>query len=501
MSTQRLAPSSLRPALALAAALAAPAAAGPPTVVYVDDAGDAEIRRTDTGNDAPISPTATRPDFLSLEIGGWQPNGPADHFNGAWIEGAGADVVRINVQIDGLVNPSGKIVSPFDPFEFGENAVFMVIEFDLDGDVDTGGQCSDNRNNRFLGNIARWGHVPTGPLAARFASSRDDYDNSLSSAPQFHRSGEEFTLFMCGCYDPSLEQELVGDGDTTFESGESWIVRDRIFLRSIGFTDFSGNFGGFGDGNYNPLHDSLWVHDAVDDVTTISIVWPLTMAGAALLTGEFEQGIDFDVSNHYSVQEALFDVIFSAEFNDLAGCWDEIQSPWAGRNAADYLDPTQWHVSNAIFGMSYAEQETTGFYVWTDFALTPSVHADFTGNGEVNAADEVEFDLFLLGEDGGPHDADGQNDGVFSFNLHSRNFQLYDLENDGDVDADDRLLILPDTGVPGDTNGDDVVDLADLNALLGNFPTASGATLEEGDVTGDGAVDIEDLNLVLGNWS
>ncbi|MFU8828904.1 MAG: GC-type dockerin domain-anchored protein, partial [Phycisphaerales bacterium] len=47
--------------------------------------------------------------------------------------------------------------------------------------------------------------------------------------------------------------------------------------------------------------------------------------------------------------------------------------------------------------------------------------------------------------------------------------------------------------IPGDVNGDGVVDLADLNLVLANF----GQETSEGDANGDGFVDLADLNLVL----
>ncbi|XOV74567.1 MAG: hypothetical protein ACFHWZ_13750 [Phycisphaerales bacterium] len=53
-----------------------------------------------------------------------------------------------------------------------------------------------------------------------------------------------------------------------------------------------------------------------------------------------------------------------------------------------------------------------------------------------------------------------------------------------------------DPSIPGDANGDGLVDLADLNMVLANF----GQTTDIGDVTGDGAVDLGDLNLVLAEF-
>jgi hypothetical protein len=49
---------------------------------------------------------------------------------------------------------------------------------------------------------------------------------------------------------------------------------------------------------------------------------------------------------------------------------------------------------------------------------------------------------------------------------------------------------------PGDADGDNAVDLADLNLVLANF----GQTTSNGDVTDDGLVDLADLNLVLANF-
>jgi 1,4-alpha-glucan branching enzyme len=51
---------------------------------------------------------------------------------------------------------------------------------------------------------------------------------------------------------------------------------------------------------------------------------------------------------------------------------------------------------------------------------------------------------------------------------------------------------------PGDTDGDDDVDLADLSRLLANFGGAGG--LSDGDIDGDGDVDLSDLSLLLGNF-
>jgi hypothetical protein len=66
----------------------------------------------------------------------------------------------------------------------------------------------------------------------------------------------------------------------------------------------------------------------------------------------------------------------------------------------------------------------------------------------------------------------------------------------GSVDNPANLIRI--NNCPGDTNGDGVVNFADLNAVLASFGQ-SGSTIP-GDVNADGRVDFADLNLVLSNF-
>lgn len=58
-----------------------------------------------------------------------------------------------------------------------------------------------------------------------------------------------------------------------------------------------------------------------------------------------------------------------------------------------------------------------------------------------------------------------------------------------------RIVFVP-IGCPGDVNDDGLIDLADLNIVLGNF----GVPGKIGDATGDGLVNLADLNTVLSNF-
>nr|AQQ75106.1 hypothetical protein [uncultured bacterium] len=54
-------------------------------------------------------------------------------------------------------------------------------------------------------------------------------------------------------------------------------------------------------------------------------------------------------------------------------------------------------------------------------------------------------------------------------------------------------------GCVGDLTGDSVVDVDDLNAVLGGWQTTPTAG-QGADLTGDGMVNVDDLNVVLAHW-
>ncbi|TFG86405.1 MAG: hypothetical protein E4H18_04425, partial [Hyphomicrobiales bacterium] len=67
--------------------------------------------------------------------------------------------------------------------------------------------------------------------------------------------------------------------------------------------------------------------------------------------------------------------------------------------------------------------------------------------------------------------------------------------------GDGLLLVTTSVGIPGDTNGDMIVDAADFLTLKKNFGTTSGAGVSQGNFTGeDGAVNWADLNVLTTNF-
>jgi hypothetical protein len=65
---------------------------------------------------------------------------------------------------------------------------------------------------------------------------------------------------------------------------------------------------------------------------------------------------------------------------------------------------------------------------------------------------------------------------------------------------DVRIITLGCADVPGDTNGDGVVNFVDLNAVLSSFGSSGSPGFDPGDVDADGDVDFADLNTVLSNF-
>ena len=460
--------------------------------IWIDSAGDAGFRLTDDGANGLLPPGIDPIDLLRVEVTGWTTPTPiSDPYNGFIDENT--DLMRIHLVFAGVVSPPGPLGigdagGQYEPLEFGDRPVYGTIELDVDDQKNSGGELGDLALVRYLANVGRFGKTPEGSISNRVATGQADFDGNYWLGRQYERTGAEFAFVMCGCWDPEIINE-GGDLNGIFDAGESWIVRGRFFERIQSVAPASGFFGGSDFGLFDPEVEVRWSHDVIADETNVELVFPLTMAGAAMLTGQPEQLIDLSLFNHTSVAEAISDLVDSTEF--ATGELDDLIDQWRGEKYQDYLVPEEWNVA-ALIGTGYAAAEIDARYVWTDTGFD-EVLGDVDGDTIAGALDSATVDAFIAAEDGGVNDCDGSVNGAVTLCQFAHNFSLYDFNNNGVVDACDSSTL----GRGADLNGDGLVDFFDVSTFLGWFSTQN----PRADLNGDMLFQFFDVLTYLQRFS
>gem|GEM_PF-613745 len=467
----------------------------PPGGNWTDDTGDADFRPTG-------SLTAPHfqglPDLLSISVRFWDPASPSDPFSGAEGSFGTSHVFRFDMTINGLVNPPGPLALggyPWDPDEFGACPLNGFIEFDVDGQKNSGGELEPVAQTRYLANVARFGGLPDSSYGNHAARSAADYDGVFLTQPSIEESGAEFALILCGCFEPTLITQ-TGDMDGHLDPGESMIVRGRFFERMQAVAPFAGSFGGSDFGLYDPEIDLLFTHDLATDTTTVSFVFALDQLGAAILTGEPQQPMDFSLFSHTSLAEAVNDLIFTAE-GFLGPVTDpavfELIREWQGGSpVGNTLDVTKWDV-HALIGTSYLNQGAGALYVWTDAGFD-APFGNMVADSFIDMADLDAITATIAAMDGGPADADATINGAVVITNFGPNFNLHDLTNDGVIDAADLAAFPP---FSADLNGDGRINGSDISFIL----NAWGNPSSPADLNGDGTVNGADISFILSSWT
>ncbi|MFG0330705.1 MAG: dockerin type I domain-containing protein [Phycisphaerales bacterium] len=460
-----------------------------------DDRGDAVIRRTDLGNDGLLGSGITPPDLLRVVVGGWvSPTPTTNPYAGSWIDPRDTDLLRIDVVFNGLVGPPGPINlqgEGFDPFRYSPNPVYGFVEFDLDREKDTGGEI-DNVWNRPLGAASRFGGRLSGSVGDRAPDSAWSFDGEET------RSGEEMHLSLCGCQ--SFTVNPLGDPTpNSFDAGDQWILNGRFLQRTHAFIDYSFAFGGSESGAYDPKVNLRISHNASRDETTFSLVYGITMSGAARLTGQAQQSIDLNANNHTSMHEMLSEIRFAAvNANDPGwGTSFDLLREWRDSNHSDvteFLDPTRWEVLT-LFGSPYAVEQSDAQYVWTD--VGPKFeYADLNGDSRVNSIDQGFVSSAIASSDGTAIDADGMVNGQTLLDEFAYRFALYDLDYDGFIGSLDMAIL--GYAQLGDVNSDRAingVDLQLLEAMLG-FTQGDPRFNPAADLNDDDVIDSADRTIM-----
>jgi hypothetical protein len=491
--------------VSLFAAMAVAVIAQAQPQVLPDRGGDAVIRRTDLGDDGPVSPANTSlPDLVETRLGRFAPNSASTNlFVGAWSAAGG--FVRLDLDYRGVINPPGTLAYDddfpiYDPFKYGPNPVFGWVEVDIDADETTGGEL-DYPEYRYVGAVARFGGMPTASACAnRVAQGYGAFDGDVETPPWVERAGEEFHIAFRG-----EDIELISANGQPwcgspgiFGAGDDWEIEGRLWHRAHGFEDFA--FQCFAkQGRYKPLVRVKFKHDIATDLTTVSIVYPLTNAASASMNYPIPptQPNDGCTSNQNSIEEALSDLKFSAT-HATAFSRDQPEfvliGGWEYKTVSAHLNANNWRVM-ALLGTAYSMPKPEGAsYIWTD--VCPDVRVgDFNGDGQCNGLDVGLLNSFIAAHDGeAGFDIDGLNYNQ-SISLYdcAANFSVFDTSGDGIVNMGDGV-------VSGDMDLDQVVDSDDIapfvRALLdpAGYSGSYGGVdpLLRGDLNNDGDFDGQD---------
>jgi hypothetical protein len=231
--------------------------------------------------------------------------------------------------------------------------------------------------------------------------------------------------------------------------------------------------GGSAGGLYDPHVNLRFSHSTATDTTTVTLIYPLDMLGAAQLSGQPQQSADFSAANHTSIVEGVLDLIDAAQGGNgpIFGPAHTLTHRWANRSAASVLDPTQWRCT-ALFGTTYGPGAGTvgsggALFIWTDAGFDYAF-GDVDGDGTSrSAADRAAVENFIAAKDGTFEDADQTVNGVVVIPVFGPNFWVYDLDYDGVVGPNDVSLsqaVQP--ACPCDLNGSGFVDADDIFVFL-----------------------------------
>ena len=455
--------------------------------VWIDPQGDAVIRRTDVGNNA-VLPAGFEPiDLLEIRLDGWMPDLPAlNAYVGKTVVGE-ADLMRMRLVFDGLVSPPGPLAiggTSYQPAQFGDRPAYGYIELDVDHESDTGGEFMPLARNRYLANVGRFSMSPLGSISSRVVRDAGDIDSDFSSEPTFERSGGEFTLILCGCFEPTVVYQ-DGNEDSIFDPGELWVVNGRFFERFEAYQDESAFFGGSDFGLFDPEVDLLYTHDSAADQTTITLVFPITQLGAAILDGTSEQGIDFSLANHTSIEEALDDLIDGVPFTN--GDLRQLIDGWNGQEVSGFRNPTEWIV-RALVGTAPIVLDPSALFVWTDTGFG-EVFGDLNHDEISDVFDGEIIEEAIADRDGTSKDADGTVNGQVAIPNFGFSFDINDLNGDGVISFSDTSLI----PCLADLNGDGVLNFFDVSSFLGFYSANSPAA----DLNNDGVLNFFDISRFL----
>ncbi len=399
------------------------------------------------GNDHPLIADQSV-DLIGYRIANWDPVDPTINlFDGdctdgdpfvEWLLNENVLYMRLDPEFRARVNPPGPVEpDDFDPTRHGPNPLLGFVQINVEGHGGSGAHLTGQEYG-FLGTVGRFGHRANGltAFAERTARHSNDLFNGFDVEPQSRYTGVDFVIDL-GAVPSEIVRHERGDTDETFEPGEAWVVQGPYLKRATGY-EFGEFWSGLlTDGKYLPLGDHYRVrfaHDSCAEVTTVSLVFPMVNPSG--------EAMDYDDENEVSILEALQALNDAADENWPTGNpEDDIIEDWYDNQVADEFLQAENYSLRMTLATSYATVPPDDQpYVWTDEAPDQLV-CDFDGDNDVDGNDAFLFDEHLATNDGQmPWDEDGEVNGVLDVPLFSLNFNLFDANYDGLVDAADRAL-------------------------------------------------------------
>jgi len=196
-------------------------------------------------------------------------------------------------------------------------------------------------------------------------------------------------------------------------------------------------------------------------------------------------GCSVDVSGHYLVAGAH---------------WDDDKGEESGSAYVFHRDGDTWEQQAKLLAADGAEGDAfgTAVAIEDDTILVGVPHDDSSGtsSGSVyvfyrHCVSWTQVDK-LTSSDGEPWDLFGSSAGI------SGNHGVFGALRNDDAGSNSGSAYVFDVACcPGDLDGDDDCDQADLAQLLGNYGMTGGACYEDGDLDGDGDVELGDLAELL----
>lgn len=255
--------------------------------------------------------------------------------------------------------------------------------------------------------------------------------------------------------------------------------------------------------DYYQLDELSGLTTLTDDAESGSGLWSLD--GFSITSSRYHSASHSyksrETSSDVSSMTTLYPLPITEGMSLSFWCWYDIEENWDYAFVEVSLDGRDYQLLDSYTGSSggwtskeYPLDDYIGKSIFIRFRYTTDSYTTYDGffvddidpiadfASVTTLSDEIETTFY---------DIAGNPEGVYYYRVKGHN----SARGWGDFSTLENIEVIP--GIPGDANGDGVVNVEDLLIVLAQWGTAG----PEGDVNHDGIVNVEDLLMVLANWS